>query len=107
MGDKGRVATPGGNAKEKDVSATPSSWEEIAALLRAVLCFTTSEPPTSGVDKFFSFSHHHLVNLHGDLRIAGVVYPSHVAPESALHCTYPLLKYIIEETTEVVGFTPF
>ena len=40
VGYRGRVATPGGHAKEKDISATPSSWEEIAALLRAVLCFT-------------------------------------------------------------------
>ena len=107
MGDRGPTATLGGNAKEKDVSATPSRWEEIAALLRAVPCFTASEPPASGVDEFFLFSHHHFINLRGNPRIAGMVRPSHVTLESTPQCTYPLLKYTTEEMAKVVGFTPF
>lgn len=65
------------------------------------------EPPTSSVDEFFPFSRCHLVDLHSDSHISGVVRPSHVTLESALWCTYPLLKYTVEETTEVVGFTHF
>lgn len=34
--DGAPTATLGGNAKEKDIPAIPSSWEEIAALLKAV-----------------------------------------------------------------------
>lgn len=98
------AATSGGNAKEKDNLAIPSSWEEIAALLKAVPCFTAPKLPTFGVEEFFPFSHHHFINLGGDPPMAGVIRPSHVTPDSALRCTYPLLKYIAEETTEVVRF---
>ena len=62
VGDEVPTATPGGNAKEKDTLVIPSSWEEIAVLLKAVPCFTVPQPPTSGVEKFFPFSHHHFVN---------------------------------------------
>lgn len=98
------AATPGGNAKEKDDLAIPSSWEEIAALLKAVPCLTAPEPPTFGVEEFFPFSHRHFINLDGDPHMVGVIRPSHVTPDSALRCTYPLLKYTAEETTEVVRF---
>lgn len=98
------TATPGGNAKEKDDLTILSSWEEIAALLKAVPCFTAPEPPTFGVEEFFLFSHRHFINLDGDPRMAGVIRPSHVTPNSTLRCTYPLLKYTVEETTKVVRF---
>lgn len=98
------TATPSGNAKEKDDLAISSSWEEIAALLKAVPCFITPEPPAFGVEEFFPFSHRHFINLDGDPRMAGVIRPSHVTPDSAFRCTYPLLKYTTEKTTEVVRF---
>lgn len=107
VGHEVPTTTPSGNAKEKDTSIIPSSWEEIAVLLKAVPCFTIPEPPTSGVEKFFPFSHHHFVNLGGNPRMAGVVQPSHVTLNFALRCTYPLLKYTVEENTEVVGFGHF
>ena len=101
------AATSGGNVKEKDILTIPSIWEDIGALLKTVPCFTTSEPPASGVEEFFSFSHRHFIDLRGDPRIAGVVRLSHVPLDSTLRYTYPLLKYTAEETAEVVGFTLF
>ena len=107
VGDGAPVATPGGNAKEKDVLKTPSSQEEIVALLRAVPFFTTPKPPTSSVDKFLPFSHRHFIDLRNNPLIASVVCPSYVTPESTLQCTYSLLKYTTEEKPKVVGFTHF
>lgn len=100
------TTTSGGNAREKDDLAILSSWDEVVVLLKAVPCFTAPEPPAFRVEEFFPFSHCHFVNLGGDPRMAGVIRPSHVTPDSALRCTYPLLKYTAEETTEVVRFIP-
>ena len=105
--DETPIATLGGNAKEKDAPATLSSWEDIKALLKAVPCFTAPQPPISNMEEFFSFSHHHFVDLHGDPHMAGMVRPSHVTPESTLWCTHLLLKYTIKESGEVVGFSHF
>ncbi|RVW23366.1 hypothetical protein CK203_100795 [Vitis vinifera] len=77
VGDEVPTATPGGNAKEKDTSVIPSSWEEIAVLLKA-----GSNP-----------------------RMAGVVRPSHVTSNFALRYTYPLMKYTVEENAEVLDAT--
>lgn len=104
--DRTFAGTPGGNANKKGASDTPSSWEDIAALLKRVPCFTAPKPPTSGVEEFFPFSHRHFVDLRGDPYMAGVVRPSHVTPDSAHQGTYSMLKYTTEETTKVVGFTP-
>ena len=93
--DKVPTATPGGKAKEKDAPAIPSSWEEIAMLLKAIPCFTAPEPPTSRVEEFFMFSHCHFVNLSGIPCMAGMARPSHVAQDSALRCTYPLLNILL------------
>lgn len=38
--DEVPIVALGGKGKEKDAPAIPSSWEEIAALLKAVPCFT-------------------------------------------------------------------
>ncbi|RVW67428.1 hypothetical protein CK203_065377, partial [Vitis vinifera] len=43
----------------------------------------------------------HFVNLGGIPCMTGMVRSSYVAPDSALRCTYPLLKYTAEETLEV------
>ena len=72
-------------------------------LLKVISCFIAPKPPASDLEEFFPFSHRHFVNLGGNPRMAGMVQQSHVTPDSAL---YPLLKYIVEETTEVVGFIP-
>ena len=106
VGDEVPATTPGGMAKEKATSTIPSSWEEIAALLKAVPYLTAPEPPTFGVKEFFTFFHHHFVNLGGNPHMVGVVRPSHVALNSTLRCIYLLLKYTVEETTEVVSFIP-
>ena len=100
------ATTPGGKAKEKAAPAIPSSWEEIAALLKAFPYLTALEPPASGVKEFFTFFHRHFVNLGGNPHMVGVVRPSHVALNSTLRCIYLLLQYTIEETTEVVSFIP-
>lgn len=36
-----------------------------------------------------------------------MIRPSYVTPESTFRCIYPLLKYIVKKTVEVVGFTLF
>lgn len=51
------TGTSGVNANEGDASDNPSSWEDIAALLKKVLCFTTPEPPTSSMHAFFPYCH--------------------------------------------------
>lgn len=104
--DGAPAATLGGNAKEKDALAILSSWEKIATLLKAVPCFTVPELLAFGVEEFFSFSHCHFVNLCDDPCMARVVRPSHVTSDFALRCTYPLLKYTIEETTKMLRFIP-
>ncbi|KAL6328127.1 hypothetical protein AAG906_034270 [Vitis piasezkii] len=71
--DEVLAATSGSKAKEKDVPAIPSSWEEIAVLLKAIPCFIAPEPLASGVEEFFTFSHRHFVNLSGIPRITGMV----------------------------------
>lgn len=93
--DKVSATTPGGKAKEKNAPAIPLSWEEIAALLKSTPCFTAPEPPTFELEEFFMFSHHHFVNLSGIPRMAGMVRPFHVAQDSALRCTYPLLNILL------------
>ncbi|RVW69655.1 hypothetical protein CK203_059481 [Vitis vinifera] len=77
--------------------------EKIAALLKVISCFIAPEPPAFDMEEFFPFSHRHFVNLGGNPRMAGMVQQSHVTPDSALQCTYPLLKYTIGETTELVA----
>lgn len=106
VGEEAPTATPGGNAKEKNAPAIPSNWEEITVLLKTVPCFTLPESPASSVEEFFPFSHHHFVNLRDNPRLGRVVRPSHVTPDSALWCTYLLLKYTAEKTSKVVGFIP-
>lgn len=63
----------GGKVKKKDVPSISSSWDKIAALLKAIPCFTTPELPASDVEEFFLFSQRHFVNLGGIPRMAGVV----------------------------------
>ncbi|RVW46141.1 hypothetical protein CK203_076152 [Vitis vinifera] len=62
---------------------------------------TATPDGTSNMEEFFPFSHHHFINLGNIPRMVGVVRPSHVAPDSALRCTYLLLKYTAEEMVEV------
>ena len=102
-GDEAHTATLGGNATKKDTTNIPSRQEKIVVLLKVISCFIAPKPPASDLEEFFPFSHRHFVNLGGNPRMAGMVQQSHVTPDSAL---YPLLKYIVEETTEVVGFIP-
>lgn len=97
------TGTPGVNANEGDVSDNPSSWEDIAALMKKVPCFTAPEPPASSVDAFFYYCHHQYVELPGGL--SDVVHPSHGTPEFVLRCTHPMQKYTTEEMVEVVRFT--
>lgn len=101
------TGTLGGDAIKKDAMDNPSNWEDIATLLKMVICFIAPKPLTSGMKEFFLFSHRHFIDLLDDLHVAGVVRPSHVTLESALRCTYPLLEYIAKETVEVVRFTHF
>lgn len=82
----------GGKVKKKDAPSISSSWDKIAALLKAIPCFTTPELPASDMEEFFLFSQRHFVNLGSIPRMAGVVRSSHVAPDSAFRCTYPLRK---------------
>ena len=98
------LATPGGNTNERDAPISPSSWEDIVMRLKSVPCFTTPKLPASGVNAFFPFTCHHFVELRSDPRLAGVVHPFHGTLESIFQCTYPMQKYIAEETTEVVRF---
>ena len=106
MEDGTSPATLGGNANERDSPVNPSSWENIATLLKSVPCFTTPDSPASGVNAFFLMTRRHFVELCGNLHLAGVVRPSHGTPESVLRCTYPMQKYTAEETTKVVRFAP-
>lgn len=101
------TGTLGGDAIKKGALDSPSNWEDIATLLKRVLCFTTPKPLALGVEEFFPFSHRHFIDLLDDTHVAGVVQSSHVTSESALRCTHPLLTYIAKKTVEVVGFTHF
>lgn len=107
MEDNVPTAAAGGKGKEKDAPTIPLSWEKLAVLLKIFPCFTTPGPPTSGVEEFFPFSQHHFVNLDGIPRLNGMVQPSHVVLDFSLWCTYPPLKYTVEETTKMVGFISF
>lgn len=102
--DETLATTSGGNANEKEALISHSSWEDIATLFKSVLCFTAPEPSTSGINALFPLIGRHFTKLPSYHHLAGVVRPSHGTPESALQCTNPMLKYIVKETTEVVGF---
>lgn len=71
-------------------------------LLKAVPCFTMPEPPALGAEKFFLLP---VVTL--STCAVTLALPAWFALRMSLRCTYPLLKYTDEETTEVVGFTHF
>lgn len=101
------TGTLGGDAIKKGALDSPSNWEDIAMLLKRVLCFTAPKPLASGMEEFFPFSNRRFIDLLDDPHVAGVVRPSHVTSEFALRCTHPLLTYIAKETVEVVGFTHF
>lgn len=107
MGDETLAATLGGDINEKDTPINPPSWEEIATLLKTILCFTTPKPPASGVNALFPLTRRHFVELPDDLILVSVVHPFHGTPDSVLRCTYLMQKYIIEETMEVVRFASF
>lgn len=107
MGDETLAATLGGDINEKDTPINPPSWEEIATLLKTILCFTTPKPPASGVNALFPLTRRHFVELPDDLILVSVVHPFHDTPDSVLRCTYLMQKYIIEETMEVVRFASF
>lgn len=84
------VATPSGNANERDALVIPSSWDDIAVLLKMVPCFTVLEPSISGVNAFFPFTRRHFVELPGDPCLTSVVRPSYGTPKSILQCTYSM-----------------
>lgn len=100
------TTTLGDNANERDASGISLSWEDITALLKTIPYFTMPKPPTSSVNAFFPFTHYHFVELRENPRLASVVCPSHDTLESALWCTYPMLKYTTEETMKVVRLAP-
>lgn len=66
------VATPGGNANERDVPVSLSSWEDITALFKSIHCFTVPEPSTPSVNVFFPLTQCHFVELSNDPCLVGV-----------------------------------
>lgn len=78
------TGTLGGDAIKKGALDSPSNWEDIATLLKRVLCFTAPKPLALGVEEFFPFSHRHFIDLLDDPHMAGVVQSSHVTSESTL-----------------------
>lgn len=78
------IGTLGGDVIKKGALNSPSNWEDIATLLKRVLCFTAPKPLASGVEEFVPFSHSHFIDLLDDPHVAGIVRPSHVTSESTL-----------------------
>lgn len=77
-----------GNANEGDALDNPSSWKDIAALLKRVPYFTAPKPSTSGVQAFFPYFRRQIVKLPGG--VFDVVCPSYGTREFVLQCTYSM-----------------
>ncbi|RVX18164.1 hypothetical protein CK203_003920 [Vitis vinifera] len=73
---------PCGNANEGNALDNPSSWKDIAALLKRVPYFTAPKPSTSGVHAFFPYFRRQIVKLPGG--VFDVVCPSYGTREFVL-----------------------
>lgn len=81
---------PGNDINDKDAPISSPNWEEMAALLRQVPCFTTPKPPVTSIDFFFPLTRQYFVNLPGDLLIIVVPHLPHGTPKSVLWCIHPM-----------------
>ena len=100
--------TPGDDLTDKNapVSSPAISWDEIAALLKQVSCFTTPEPLSTDMDAFFPLTCRFFVDMLGNPPITVAPCLPHDTLEYFLLCIQPMQQYAAVETIEVVRLAP-
>ena len=100
--------TPGDDLTDKNapVSSPAISWDEIAALLKQVSCFTTLEPLSTDMDGFFPLTCRFFVDMLGNPPITVAPCLPHDTLEYFLLCIQPMQQYAAVETIEVVRLAP-